>query len=340
MGRTDYSSVTPYDDRPWHALCSSDGEEGEDDDINVWQDGPELPSPYDSGDEPLIGHFRDVDYTGPSKPLSDTRSKAPSEPPSEESMRKPEAEESQCTDNSEDTLDGITNSLSIASRNLTRISQFVLKLEARAGKATKEGIRQTLDATVQDNNYDRSNTDGADVDFEAEIAEIEHLTEGIWQRLYLVDRHWRRQARETSDENGKSPKLELESEPNIKAWVNIELRTNHLAPEDTCFYTVADLADGRSFRDWLKYMKKQSGFGDDPSDEAKCVDLAWRFLDRNLKVQRQVGSSKIEEFVLDLEDKHRCGEFDEALKHPKKQVEDDEDAWKAIKKYWSSRISH
>ncbi|KAI8628496.1 hypothetical protein F5Y19DRAFT_465166 [Xylariaceae sp. FL1651] len=354
----------------------SDDEE-EDDDICVWKDGPELPDIYDSEDEPLAGHFRKVQVeavvqadssddrhekaedthkiertrsrengtkaTRPAKLVEDTQApKLTTGTTNSSNDPWPRTQTGKLTEEAFRERE-LQYALSTTRRNLTRVSQFLLKLEARAGKATKEGIRQTLDATVRDNNYD-FNTCGSeggppDADHKGEIEEIKHLSEGLYNRLYLIDRHWRRLARETSDAEGHSPEISLLSEPDIKEWLKIELRTNHLATEETCFFTVQDLASHRSFRDWAVYLQKLCGFGEHPSDEAKLVELAWRFLDRNLRGPRPVNPTPLEQFIKELEDKKRRGVWAEALKNPKKQQEDDAEAWRAMRRYWSSRTA-
>ncbi|OTA96173.1 hypothetical protein M434DRAFT_393035 [Hypoxylon sp. CO27-5] len=114
---------------------------------------------------------------------------------------------------------------------------------------------------------------------------------------------------------------------------------NHLAGEDACYFTVADLAGGRTFEDWAIYLTELCQFKDNPNDESKLVNLAWRFLDRDLRGPRPVDSARIGDFILDLEEKHQSGAFDELLEDPLKQGKDDEEAWMTIKKYWSSKIN-
>ncbi|KAI0544728.1 hypothetical protein F4679DRAFT_576616 [Xylaria curta] len=233
--------------------------------------------------------------------------------------------------------------LSETRRNLTHISQFLLKLEARAGKTSKEGIRQTLDATVSDIQYDpdRCGVDGGppDSDHKSEIEELKHMSGEIYNRLYLVDRHWRRLSRESRDAEGKSPDIGIHSEPEIKEWIKFELGANNLASEETCFYTVQDLNLNRSFREWITYLEKLCGFREHPYDQGKLVDLAWRFLDRNLRGPRPVNPTSVEQFIAYLDSMRRSGAWDEIRKHPKKQEEDDAEAWKAMRKYWSSRTA-
>ncbi|KAI0811309.1 hypothetical protein GGR55DRAFT_94673 [Xylaria sp. FL0064] len=230
----------------------------------------------------------------------------------------------------------IQYALSTARRSLTHMSQFMLKLEARAGKATREGIRQTLDATVQDMHYDFSACDG---DHLGEIEEIKHLSNDLYNRLYLIDRHWRRQAREARNAGEKPSDITILSEPDIREWIRTELKTNHLAAEETCFYTVRDLAANRGFNDWVDYLRNLCGFKDHPTDEAKLVELAWRFLDRNLRGPRPVNPTSTEQFVGELYGKWKSGVWDEVLRNQRKQELDDAEAWKLMRRYWSSRTA-
>ncbi|KAI2633284.1 hypothetical protein GGS21DRAFT_127049 [Xylaria nigripes] len=220
-------------------------------------------------------------------------------------------------------------------RNLTHISQFMLKLEARTGKATKEGIRNTLDATVNDKNYNLSATP----DYFAEIEELKHMSDNIYTRLFLIDRHWRRIARNRRKEEGKSPDIRILSEPDIKDWLRVELQTNHLVAEETSYFTVRDLANGRSFREWIQYLRVLCEFRDHPHDEAKLVDLAWLFLDRNLRGPRPSNPTTGEQLIAELEAKKRSGFWADALQNAMKQEEDDAEAWRTMRRYWSSRTA-
>ncbi|KAI1301109.1 hypothetical protein F5Y03DRAFT_363085 [Xylaria venustula] len=217
------------------------------------------------------------------------------------------------------------------------MSQFLLKLEARAGKTTKEGIRQTLDATVQDMNYDFSACD--DSGHQNEIEEIKHLSNDLYHRLYLIDRHWRRLGRAARRAGEKDPEIRILGEDDVREWVRVELKTNHLAVEETCFYTVQDLASNRSFTDWVTYLRKLCGFGDHPTEEAKLVELAWRFLDRNLRGPRPVNPTTVEQFIDGLYRKWEDGAFAETLQNPNKQELDDAAAWRLMRQYWSSRTA-
>ncbi|KAI1427825.1 hypothetical protein F5Y12DRAFT_783020 [Xylaria sp. FL1777] len=363
MGETDYSD---------------DSEE--DDDIYVWKDMPDF-SDYDSLDEPLAGHFRKfgTETKGKQKQETDFLKKAKSLKRAESTVKTEELEEierpkttpaaavikrTQRVESQTKTIDiplsdidletgkltekafrerEVQYALSTARRSLTHMSQFLLKLEARAGKTTKEGIRQTLDATVLDMNYD-FNTCGSDggppdPDHKSEIEEIKHLSNELYHRLYLIDRHWRRIARDARNSTEKCPEIGILNEPDVKEWIKVELKTNHLAAEETCFYTVRDLQENRSFWDWAIYLQELCGFGEHPNDEMKLVELAWRFLDRNLRGPRPLNPTSMEQFVGDLQDRWESGEWDEILKNPKKQESEDAAAWKLLRRYWSSRTA-
>ncbi|KAI0528464.1 hypothetical protein GGR58DRAFT_309807 [Xylaria digitata] len=372
MARNDYHDEPVYNRRPYHALCISDDEE--DDDICVWKDRPDL-SDYDSVDEPLAGHVRKVgvDPKEKQKRIDDylmrmkisQKLESPTKMEKIEEIERPEATpavsppqisrevESQIkvADIPLNDIDYDTGklteeafrerevqyALSTARRSLTHMSQFLLKLEARAGKTTKEGIRQTLDATVIDMNYDFDAC--GDPDHKSEIEEIKHLSNDLYHRLYLIDRHWRKTSRESRDAEGRSPDICILSEPDIREWIKVELQTNHLAAENTCFYTVADLALNRSLFDWVMYLRKLCGFKDDPYDDRKLIDLAWRFLDRNLRGPRPVNPTSIEQFIVDLDSRRRSPAWTEILKTPRKQENDDAEAWKLLRRYWSSRTA-
>ncbi|KAI1432526.1 hypothetical protein GGR50DRAFT_588498 [Xylaria sp. CBS 124048] len=258
----------------------------------------------------------------------------------------------------------IQYAFSTTRRNLTHISQFLLKLEARAGKATKEGIRNTLDATVNDTNYDLS----APPDYGSEIEELKHMSNNIYMRLYLIDRHWRRIARNnvptptarratttmtttatatatattTKHPEAKvknAPKITILSEPDIKEWMRTELRSNHLMTEETCYFSVRDLKSNRSFTDWMGYLRELCRFGNHPHDEGKLVELAWLFLDRNLRGPRPSNPTTADQFIADLDNKRRRGVWAAVLENPKKQEQDDLEAWLTMRRYWSARVA-
>ncbi|KAI2607717.1 uncharacterized protein GGS25DRAFT_523242 [Hypoxylon fragiforme] len=426
-----YNRISVYDARPFHAYLSSDDGEGEDDDVDVWKDGPELFDLSDSEDDRLENYYRTLNqeriygqgkgkgkgkskakidesatveppperpqpppqeeeeeaeevgseviepaeiFDEDTKTVVDLRERAPREPspppPRQEEVEKVESEitEPAAEDSGEyaETVvyagDRLTDAefaqrqvsyaLATTRRNLTRISQFMLKLECRAGKVTKESIRQTLDATVADN---------ADAFFEhtfidpvhiPEIEELKALSESTWHRLYLLDRVWRRQGRDPPDTNNNKdntsssnsstppPTIPLAGERSVKTWLREETRTARLASRDECYFTAADLAQGRRFADWIAYLRELCQFKDHPADEAKLVKLAWRFLDRNLRGPPPANPTRAGAFVARLESEHERGGFDEVLGDPGRQEGEDERAWRDIRKYWSSRFQY
>ncbi|KAK5633304.1 hypothetical protein RRF57_009018 [Xylaria bambusicola] len=370
MARNNYSGELVYNSRPYHALYISD-DEGEDDDVCAW---PDLD--YDSVDEPLGGHFRQLEIDTKVKQSQNTNEPAltqgntPEQTDSTKSAETREETESFNTtpantavkrtkktssqvhggDISLSDIDPKTGkltkeafrerevqyALSTTRRSLTHMSQFVLKLEARAGKTTKEGIRQTLDATVADMQYDFS---ARDSDHKSEIEAIKDLSNELYHRLYLIDKHWRRIARESRKAGEKCPDIDILGEPDVKEWIRTEFHTNHLAAEETCFYTVQDLVSNRSFSDWVFYLRELCGFGNHPHDEQKLVELGWRFLDRNLRGPRPVNPTTVRQFISELDEKSRSGVWDGIKENPKKQQLDDADAWRLMRRYWSSRTA-
>ena len=369
MSKSNYSDDPVYTSRPYHALYISD-DEAEDDDVCVWPDF----SDYDSIDEPLAGHFRQLEVNAKGKqsetsnePLLRKRS-TPEQAQSAKDTGTREKIESPKTSPANTAvkraritavpisavgLPGdidlntgkltkeefrareIQYALSSTRRSLTHMSQFLLKLEARAGKTTKEGIRQTLDATVQDMHCDFGT---CDADHKTEIEEIKELSGELFHRLYLIDRNWRRIARELREAGEtKCPNIGIKAEPDVRKWIRAEAHTNHLAAEETCFYTVHDLVANRSFSDWIFYLRDLCRFGNHPADEQKLVELAWRFLDRNLRGPRPMNPTSVRQFIGELDEKSRSGVWDEVRKNPRKQERDDADAWKILRRHWTSR---
>ncbi|KAI5917831.1 hypothetical protein F4810DRAFT_726700 [Camillea tinctor] len=364
-----YYNRGTYDTRPYHALALSDGEE-EDDDICVWKDRaepPELPEPYESEDEPLFGHLRDTGsdiVPNPNKSHTTARGNNNKRPRHNRGSRQhtesksSTVQESQKSKSEEKTVttpkaesstaspkisreQEISNALVAAHKSLTRMSQFILKLEARTGKVTKEGIRYTLDATVRDNTREFG-VSGGDADHKSEIDEIKDLSAGISHRLWLVDRHLRHQdrlARHGEASSSDSSEVRVHGERFVRDFLKVETRTSHLAAEEKCFYTGHDLANGRSVREWVQYLRKVGKFRDTTHDESKLVELAWCFLDRNLRGPSPPtsASTSIDAFVLDLETKKKNGAFIDVMQNPDMQVEQDREAWIAMKRCWSSR---
>ncbi|KAI1195840.1 hypothetical protein F5X97DRAFT_335040 [Nemania serpens] len=328
----------------------------EDDDVCVWKDVPELSDYYDTDEEPLVTQLKRTNLEPKTKYANDRAKTSPAPKISSDATTSTEGqtETANVPPSNIDPKTGkltkeafrereVQYSLSTARRNLTRASQFLLKLEARAGKTTKEGIRQTLDATVKDTNYDFNacGSDGGppDVDHKSEIEEINQLSKELYNRLYLVDRHWRRIAREQRDDQGRSPNIPILSEGDVKEWIKVEIQTNHLTIEEACFFTARDLEANRSLWDWAMYLQDLCKFSDHPTDQFKLVQLAWRFLDRNLRGPRPLNPTSLEQFISDLNAMRESGAWDEIRKNPNKQEHDDAEAWKSMKKYWSSRIA-
>ncbi|KAI0017972.1 hypothetical protein F4780DRAFT_795502 [Xylariomycetidae sp. FL0641] len=327
MPKKNYDHITPYVSRPYHALSWSDGE-GDDDDVDVWNTGgpPDI-SPLASFEQ-LVPDAR-LDTVLHKKKQQQQQQQQPSRSTSSSTLRAPQQE------NAAD--EATAAALASTRRNLTRISQFVLKLEARAGKATKEGIRATLDATVADTTSTSSSPSSS---LHAEAAQLAALSEMAWQRLYLVDRSWRRTWRATRDAEGVGEAPTLLPEDDVREWLRVEARSNHLAAEDTCYFTVADLLDRRRFGDWVAYLRRLCEYDPgSPGDEKKLVELAWRFLDRNLRVGIPCprDGTGADEFADMLERKRRNGDFDEAMEDPKRQEREDDEAWRRMRRYWSSR---
>ncbi|KAI0836518.1 hypothetical protein F5Y06DRAFT_305268 [Hypoxylon sp. FL0890] len=338
MSRRYNQRTSVYDSKPYHACLSDDSEE--DDDICVWKDGPRLSDLYDPDVERMSIYHNDPNpnWGGLLREgiaASRRHDNATEVVDNNTKTREDLAEEQEKLTYEQSQEEELDDTLLTTRRNLTRMLQSILKLECRAGKVTKEGIRQTLDATVSNINPLERKHNVTHLD---QVNEIKDLSESAWQRLYLIDRHWRRQSRQASDAQGSSPSIQLKSEPDVKSWLKHEMRITHLAGEDACYFTVADLANGRSFRDWAIYLCELCQFRDNATDETKLIDLAWRFLDRDLRGPRSVNPPRIEDFLLQLEDKYQSGGFDEVLKDPKKQENDDGQAWKLIRKFWSSRI--
>ncbi|KAI1341225.1 hypothetical protein F5Y15DRAFT_422472 [Xylariaceae sp. FL0016] len=352
IGENSISSTKAY-----HAALYLSDSEGEDDDVCVWKHGPPSVSDFDDSEtETLIAKYKKTapsdQKTSKAHPAGETnddagntQSSRPKKAPSETSKKN--TVEPARKENAQSTEDGlheqaISHDLSSTLRYVTRLSQFVLKDEVRAGKATKEGIRKTLDATVAQRHRDRSQDTDTDTqrarDHRTEIAHIHALCEEIFERRFLLNRSLQRRSRAGQDApRGQGPPLHILGDGAVKAWLRVERRDNKFSAEATSAYTVADLADGRSFRDWVVYLRKLCAFGDRPRDEEKLVRIAWLFVDRGLRGPRPEKATKIEDFVLKLEEKHRTGAFAEALKSPKRHEEEDEEAWSIIRKSWSMR---
>ncbi|KAI5856171.1 hypothetical protein GGS23DRAFT_601279 [Durotheca rogersii] len=333
-----------YNARPYHSYLLSDEEE-EDDEICVWKDSSGL-SEIEDVDEDLAEYFRKAVIADNLK-LKETRGKKGAATKQREEPREAESSDAgpeedpagKLTDEQAEERRQTAYALATTRRNLTRLSQCILKLECRAGKVTKEGIRQTLDATASGRNLAEREDDGTS--HRDEIEQLKLLSQSALHRLLLVDQHWRKQSRAARDPQGKCPDIRIKGEPEVKDWLKVEMRTNHLTGDDACYFTLANLAEGRPFADWVAHLKTACEFEDDPADETKLVSLAWRFLDRDLRGALPPATpTKIADFVEGLEAKRDSGSFGEALKDPKRREQEDEQSWEDIKKLWSGRISH
>lgn len=214
-------------------------------------------------------------------------------------------------------------------RNLTRLSQHMLKLEVRAGKTTKEAIRQTLDDTADETTVDRLTQ-------EELVERISRLSEETSRRMALIDKHFRRQCSRTPSDQP----ISLLRESSVKSWWNVETTNNHISSQDPCYFTVKNLSDGRTFRDWLGYLRGSCGFKSTDADDQKLLNLAWRFLDRDLRGGVPPPSLSLEAWLSDLEHKHKKGQFQVALENTEKQLEVDDDSWQNIRKVWSARAKN
>ena len=229
----------------------------------------------------------------------------------------------------QDVIQPGRKSLESTVRNLTRLSQHMLKLEVRAGKTTKEAIRQTLDDTADEITIDLLSP-------EELVERISRLSEETSRRMVLIDRHFRRQCSRTQSDQP----ISLLRESSVKSCLKVETTSNHISSQDPCYFTVKNLSEGRNFRDWLGYLRGSVGFKSTDEDDAKLLSLAWRFLDRDLRGSVPSPSVSVDEFVSDLEYRHRNGQFQEALEDTRKQLRVDDDSWRYVRKVWSARAKN
>lgn len=235
-------------------------------------------------------------------------------------------------------------------RNLTRMSQYLLKLEARTATASKIHVRKTLDAMVENVEYSR----GDDLKGSRSepghhphphshhqlIFDIECLSSDVWGRMHQLDREFRRLSRETRDaETGRSRAFELRGESYVKRWLAQELANNGLRAEETIWYTVTDMANQRCLRDWLDLLAHVHGRGATPiADEERLVQLAWHYLDRAIRPPKPEIAMKAAEFINWWHDLRMSGAFDGAKSDPDSQKREDEDALKALQSIWATKM--
>ncbi|KAI0129695.1 hypothetical protein BJ170DRAFT_692361 [Xylariales sp. AK1849] len=229
----------------------------------------------------------------------------------------------------------ISYALASTHRNLTRMSQYILKLEARAKAVSNIHVRKTVDAIIEDNYYtSKDDTEPGHTQF---IEDIKSLSNDTWNRLLSLDREFRRMSRENRDAAGNSMPFQLHGESYVKRWVQGEIDNNSLRGEETCFYTVEDMASGRGFRDWMKYLKETYQFDCTPAGEFRLAQMAWHLLDRAIRPAKPDNPTSMNDFIRDWESLRSSGAFQEAVDDPGRQNREDEDALKTIQKVWSAR---
>ncbi|KAK8084303.1 hypothetical protein PG997_005574 [Apiospora hydei] len=196
-----------------------------------------------------------------------------------------------------------------AHRNLTRMSQYVLKLEARANLATKEDLRQTLEVTYENNQHSSftSREDGGHHHqyHEQLVEDVSRLSDQVWNRLYLVDKSFRRLSRKNRHApDGQSGPITLQGETHTKTWLERVAESNALLDEETLFYTVRDTAAGWPLADWFAYIRDlcKNKNGAEPMREDRVVAIAWAFMDRAIRPPaRPRLSTTVEQFTREWE---------------------------------------
>ncbi|KAK7755460.1 hypothetical protein SLS62_002389 [Diatrype stigma] len=327
-----------YTTSPYTPIDLSDGD---DDDLCVWD------HTYDSDGEPIINHKRSSKPASKKKkasPLGEAKEESSSNQGSKQDHTETQGgSDSKMADSKQGLLpregdqplerQEVERGLVAAVQNLTMLSQYVLKLEVRADKTTKEAIRQTLDDTAALAAIDLLEDNLPQQEL---LQHIVRLSEQAARRMYLVDRHWRRQS-SRKQEGQASQMLPLMGEASVKSWISIEKEDNHIMRKNPCYFTVRDLASGRKFRDWTIFLQESCGFKGNVEDDKKLLNLAWRFLDRDLRGEFPSSLTNVKAFVSELEDKFSSGQFEMALADPEKQEKVDKDLWRRIRRLWSAR---
>ncbi|KAK8115861.1 hypothetical protein PG984_012363 [Apiospora sp. TS-2023a] len=233
-----------------------------------------------------------------------------------------------------------------AHRNLTRISQYMLKLEARANMATQEDMRLTCEATVENQEYSSRDftTTENDHDYHAQLIEdVDRISGQVWKRMFRLDKDFTRMSRKARhEEGGKSGPIQLRGESHTKNWLEREQEkaANGLLEEETLFYTVRDMMAGRPLTEWFGYIRELvHGMRDDgPSTlEYRIVAVAWSFLDRSIRPPRPRFSTTVTQFIAEWDSLRRSGAFDRALEEPERQRESDAEVLESLKDLWSAR---
>ncbi|KAK8068959.1 hypothetical protein PG994_005575 [Apiospora phragmitis] len=207
-----------------------------------------------------------------------------------------------------------------AHRNLTRISQYVLKLEAYANIATKEDVRQTLEATLENSQHssrDAKSTESSSEDGRHErlIEDVSRHSEHVWYRVYLL---W--------------------GESSTKPWLERVLEANRVMDEEIIYYTVRDMAAGRPLAVWLGYIRDMCHRGDEPAREGRVVAIAWAFLDRGIRPSRPGHGTTVAQFIAEWDALRKRGAFNEALENPESQRGSDAEILASLKGLWSARM--
>ncbi|KAK8054095.1 hypothetical protein PG996_013396 [Apiospora saccharicola] len=235
-----------------------------------------------------------------------------------------------------------------AHRNLTRISQYMLKLEARANLATQEDMRLTCEATVDNQEHSSRDLmtetdDGGD--YHARLIEdVDRISGQVWKRMFRLDKDFTRMSRKNRrEEGGKSGPIQLRGESHTKNWLEREQEkaANGLLEEETLFYTVRDMMAGRPLTEWFGYirdlvhgMREEDG----PSTlEYRIVAVAWSFLDRAIRPPRPRFSTTVTQFIAKWDSLRRGGAFDRAREEPERQRESDAEVLESLKDLWSAR---
>ncbi|KAK8878917.1 hypothetical protein PGQ11_000211 [Apiospora arundinis] len=229
-----------------------------------------------------------------------------------------------------------------AHRNITRMSQYILKLEVRANIATKEDVRQTLETTLENIQYSsRDNMTSEDPGQNGKLLEdLVRVSDQTWNRLYLVDQSFTRISRQNRTDDGCSGPIPLRGESYTKAWLDSVIASNSLMDEGTIFYTIQDLASGRPLSLWLTYIRETLfQFGDgSPARDDRVLSIAWSFLDRAIRPSSRPGpTTTVAQFVAEWEAMRKSGAFDSARLDPESQRESDAKLLTSIKGIWSAR---
>ncbi|KAK8097836.1 uncharacterized protein PG998_013322 [Apiospora kogelbergensis] len=231
----------------------------------------------------------------------------------------------------------LVQALVAAHRSLTRISQYVLKLEARAGIATKEDVRQTLDATLENIAYSsQASLAGADPTRDGRLGpDVARLGDQVWARVYLADQSLTRTSRQNRTDDGRSGPIRLRGESHTKAWLDAVVASNALMDEATVFYTVRDLAAARPLGLWIAYLRdtltQVGGEGGGRRARTASSPSPGRFW--TAPFARRGGR-----FVAEWEKLWKSGAFDAALKEPDSQRDSDAQILKSLKGIWSARV--